>query len=465
MARNPAPWTENDFIRAADHPLQRWAFQHVTSMLTAMREARNAAQLWAMQVELFESVLYVQRYKSEAKRNLERSKKGKPVDQAAPSGSWELEHRIASRVERQVRSVGDCLAWKVFACRRDVFFVLSQNENPGSMFGKEGLKAEIDVATKHWEQNGHFVLMNDLTLSVRIGDLIVFPPSGPALSEVKASGRRDPAQRRRIERALQALRRERPLELAGEAHEIFRAQTQLRTRMEALAVALDEAHASGFGTAVIKPGWLVIATSLRPVAFLDDSAVAIRLDESKRRASIEPGRHVLETVWSWRAWDERNPLVAGVPFGAFPLDPVRCAELTCGYASYQVFLSQALLDRELQRVGFATQWALPAGTLAPDVPIVEVIRNVRGGRRGMTVSSSAMHHCLYELMEPRRYAEAVREMFDWAAARFARQQVPAGQQRLSVGRGVMAFGNERAIWFKRPRPSGSSGPASYVRPA
>jgi hypothetical protein len=293
--------------------------------------------------------------------------------------------------------------------------------------------------------------MNDLTLSVRIGDLIGFPPSGPELIEVKASGRSDSAQRRRIRRALEALRRERPLDLAGHPHEIFLALTQLRTRMDGLALALDQATASGFGTVVIKPGWLVIAASLKPVEHTDDVVADQLLEKAKGRASLEPGRHVLETVWSWRAWDERNPLVAGVPFGAFPLDAVRCAELICGYAMYRVFLSQEVIDREFQRVGFATEWTLPPGTLDPNATIAQVISQVRGGTRGMTLSSSAMHHCLYELMEPRRYAEAVREMFDWAVARFPGRQVPAGQQPVSIGRGVMAFGNEKAVWFKRPK--------------
>jgi hypothetical protein len=405
-----------------------------------------------MQVELFEAVLRVQAYKSEAKRNLERTKKGKPVRDVPPAASWELDHRIASRVERQVRSVGDCLAWRVLGCRRDVLMVLSQNENPGSIVGKEGLNAEIDVASRHWEQDGHFVLMNDLTLSVRIGDLIVFPQSGPKLSEVKAGGRRDSAQRRRIKQALQALNRERPLNLAGHPHEIFLAQTQLRTRMDALALALEQANTKSIGTVVIEPGWLVLAASIKPLADTGDDLAVEQLEEAKRRASVaSAGRHVLQTVWSWQAWNERDPLVAGVPFGAFPLDPKRCAELICGYAMYRVLLKTEVMEREFQRVGFATEWTLPPGTLDPNATIVHVIRAVRGGRRGMTLSASAMHHCLYELMEPRRYAEAVREMFDWAVARFPGGQLRAGQNRLSIGRGVMAFGNEKAVWFKKAK--------------
>ena len=42
------------------------------------------------------------------------------------------------------------------------------------------------------------------------------------------------------------------------------------------------------------------------------------------------------------------------------------------------------------------------------------------------------------------------EMFDWSAMEFPGQPM-AGKDRLLVGRGTMAFGNEKAVWFKKPQ--------------
>jgi hypothetical protein len=449
---NPPAWTEEQFIAAIDHGLQKEALRRVTELLSALRQAKTATQLWEMQGELLKSILWAQEYKSRSKRYLERSKKGKLVPEDPQSGSWELEHRIASRVERQIRSVGDCLAWKVLNCRRDVFYVLSQNQNPGSMYGKTGLDAELERADAHWAK-GHFVLMNDLTQSVRIGDLIVFTRRGPQLSEIKAGGRQRSEQRQRIRNALQTLNRERPLNIAGQPHEIFRAKTQLATRMDALGTALTESKVSGFGSVVIEPGRLVVAASLAPTQpTASDDVVSI--EKAKESASIGPKQHVLQTIWSWHAWDYQSPMVTGAPFGAFPLEPAQCAELTCGYSTYRVYLKTDVLDRELRAVGFDTRWSLPAGDITDyNKTVLTVIRRTAHGRRGVTISGSAFYQCLYELMEPRRYAEGVREMFDWSAMEFPGQPM-AGKDRLLVGRGTMAFGNEKAVWFKKPQKRG-----------
>jgi len=451
VAKDLPPWTEDQFLVALDHGFQRQAFDRVKNLLSALRDAKTAAQLWEMQGGLLEAVLWAQEYKSRSKRFLERSRRGKPVAEIPQSGSWELEHRIASRVERQIRSVGDCLAWKVLSCRRDVFFVLSQNENPGSSYGKAGLMAEADRADAHWS-TGHFTLMNDLTQSVRIGDLIIFTPEGPKLSEVKAGDHHRREQRERIRRALQTLSRERPLDVGGKPHEIFNATTQLSTRMDCLSAALAQSKTSGFGSVVIEPGWLVMAASVFPVHRPDDEDVGQQSDKAKQDALVEPGQHVLQTIWSWHAWDYQDALVAGVPFGAFPLEPAQCAELTCGYSMYRVYLRSDVLDQEFRRVGFRTRWSLPtAGSSWKGTEtVLEVYRRIGQGYRGMTISASGLRHCLYELVQPRRYAHVVREMFDWSTKPFPARAM-GGKSRLQIGQSTMAFSNEKAVWFKKPK--------------
>jgi hypothetical protein len=109
------------------------------------------------------------------------------------------------------------------------------------------------------------------------------------------------------------------------------------------------------------------------------------------------------------------------------------------------------MDRELQRMGFTTRWSLPPSTKGMD-KLIEVLRPAGGQRMlGMTISVSGMHQCLYELVQPRRYAEAVREMFDWSVRKFPTGRTTRGQPPVRLGQVTMAFANEKAVWLKRPK--------------
>jgi hypothetical protein len=174
------PWTEPDMAAALVHGLQREALQRVRARLAAIKAARNWSDFYAVQADLLQDLLWAQEFKSRAKRNNIRSAKSKSLSEDAETGSWELELRIAARVERQLRSVGDTLAWRLLECRRFVFWALSQNSGPGSMYRKTGLRAELK-RVEDLRASGHFALLTDLTQSIRIGDLIAFTPQGPHL--------------------------------------------------------------------------------------------------------------------------------------------------------------------------------------------------------------------------------------------------------------------------------------------
>jgi hypothetical protein len=99
---------------------------------------------------------------------------GDPRDAA----TWDLEVDVCERVDRQLRSIADAMAWRVFNYDRRVIVALSRNQPAGPMVGKAGLQAERRFAADAWRENGSFVLLHDLTTCLTIGDATEFKTVG-----------------------------------------------------------------------------------------------------------------------------------------------------------------------------------------------------------------------------------------------------------------------------------------------
>jgi len=322
------------------------------------------------------------------------------------------------------------------------------------MYGKAGLEEEARRVEQHWS-SGHFALMNDLTQSLRIGDLIVFTRDGPMLDEVKTNPSRTlPEQKQRIQRALQVLNRQAPLDVGGRPHEHFEAATQLKTRHKDLLTALQIAKKDGIGSSVIRQGWAVAAASIVADRIPTDSSAEewlLRRGHLIARSGVAASGHMLQSMWSWRVWDANDPLVSCVPFGAFPLGPDFAAELTCGFSMYQSCMSTKLIDDALRAHGFDTEWHLAPANDEPDpsAVVVSVSRNAPDGRRGIGLPGRDFNDLLYEFVEPDRYASALREMFDWSLRHFPRQLPRLGELSRELGHTTMTYSNERAVWFRK----------------
>jgi hypothetical protein len=77
---------------------------------------------------------------------------------------------------------------------RQVITALSRNEQPGPMFGKEGLLREIGEVKAAWERQGVFALLNDATGCIRIGDVTKFREERAEIIEVKGRPEQHPAR-------------------------------------------------------------------------------------------------------------------------------------------------------------------------------------------------------------------------------------------------------------------------------
>ncbi|WP_435057582.1 hypothetical protein [Streptomyces sp. bgisy060] len=184
-------------------------------------------------------------------------KKGKSPQPGAPepqsgwdladAATWRFEHDVCERLARQLRSVGDAFAWRAFGYHRQFILALSRNDPPGPMYGKAGLPAERDWVERAFKEDGHFVLMHDVTNCLRIGDVTVWDEiNPPRTEEIKTNPKnRRGAQIRRINQARAAVRDGGPLPGANTAERLHDLDLPLRAHLDILRAAADQAAAQG----------------------------------------------------------------------------------------------------------------------------------------------------------------------------------------------------------------------------
>lgn len=87
------------------------------------------------------------------------------------------------------RMIADGIAWRTLDYNRFHIRVLSQARSPGPAWKKDGRNAETSMAKNVAENLGHFVIVNDATNLIRVGDLIYVNPERnpiqPVIAEMK----------------------------------------------------------------------------------------------------------------------------------------------------------------------------------------------------------------------------------------------------------------------------------------
>jgi hypothetical protein len=88
-----------------------------------------------------------------------------------------------------LKSVGDALAF-IYIHKWDIK-PMAFKEDAGHVHGKEGLRSELELLSQVYELDGAVGILNDLTNSLRYGDVTVVPEDGiAAIVEVKGRSRR-----------------------------------------------------------------------------------------------------------------------------------------------------------------------------------------------------------------------------------------------------------------------------------
>ena len=416
------------------HPWQQRAVSVVTDLIGRLRAAEAWDDFYDLQRAIVGGLLETEELFAAASRNAKRVAKGRPVE-PAETGDWDLDRLVYLRVGRQIRSVGDALAWTVFKHDRRVITALSQNESPGPMFGKQGLRREIGEIKAAWEQEGVFALLHDATGCIRIGDVTKFRDGRADLVEVKV----DPTnvrtrQTARMERVVATLNEGAPLMIDGRPVEPLQVKQPFSTRLPELREPLAHASKDGFSTLNLGEGWVITVTNFVAAANnipVDElGAWMEQRQASVHRALMEAGldesKQKLQATRADRI--DMNPTAA--PFAIYPFDPETCALLTCDLLTYESTLSWERLSVGFEAEGFITRNELPDNgrMMDQDAPVMTASK----GDMSTLLRAGAMEQILLELVEPQAYAAAMSELFERDRA------VPAG---------LLTFANETETWM------------------
>ena len=185
----------DSFQQVLDHPRHRAAQETLVELIRQLRACTDVDEGYEFQQALLAQVLAVEEDHHAFNRAVKRMANGKSPQAGAPepqsgldpslSSTWQLELDICERVARQLRCVGDALAWRVFGFERQYITALARNQSPGMMAGKLGLAAERARVEQARREDGQFALMHDLTNCLRIGDITAFTDEGPVQIEAE----------------------------------------------------------------------------------------------------------------------------------------------------------------------------------------------------------------------------------------------------------------------------------------
>jgi hypothetical protein len=374
--------------------------------------------------------------------------RGGTASDPGPAADWELERIVADRIARQLRVVGDGLAWKALNYSRPLVVALASNRGKPDTHAKAGFLCELKVLKASWENDGHFAFLHDATNSLTIADISVCsalhaPHVDPRshscnderylLTEVKnRKGRcmtvRRGAQLAKMQMAVDAIVNDQPVVgRDGKARRLFKSSLQFKTRLGQVSGLIDQASRTGYAVGKLQRGWVLSArVPFHPVMVgTDTAALRAAEDEALDRAGFSIGRHrfVVSTADSLA----KSPDLA--PFSIYPFQPETCAAMICDYLVLVSVLEITAVSDALLRAGFSAVHAAPSIDLSQSDQHV-VIGVV--GRRGMSINGSALLQIMFEFLDLKRQADAMKEY--------------AAKPRGPFAIGILTLQNERATW-------------------
>jgi hypothetical protein len=420
----------------------------IAEMITWLRGCESLEDYYNFQRYLFANLYEVQGRHQECSRIRKRLRHGEklPLDtpEPPPTGdphqleTWELELYVYERLIRQLRAVGDGLAWTCFDYDRRVIITLSRNDPPGLSINKEGLRAELAAIEGLWKTEGHFTLHHDSTNCLRIADLTEFTKDGQRLfREIKVKGKATKKQRERAQAAVNALMRGDVLPSSDGDSRLVTLHEPYVTNLKQLNDLLQLAKHSGCRGMKLTQGRALVASSLPVLAarWKDDiEGGSDALDSAKQQAFKRAGiasamRHIVGYSGDTAA---RSPLMA--PWSIYPFSPIDCAALICDMLVFDTTVSADALVESLERAGLRGEVLLAPA----DVRLAGAMHVVRArwGDRTITLHALGLNQMLYELAEPDALARGMREVLT--------MDHPAAYPEL-------VYAKETASWFTAKR--------------
>ncbi|HVQ39016.1 MAG TPA: hypothetical protein VMS31_15875 [Pyrinomonadaceae bacterium] len=407
------------------HPVQHTNFDHVHELVAMLHSCKSPADYSEFQGHLFKAVYQVEERRGQCSRVLKRFRggKGPPADVPPPAvgdatslRAWQLEAFVFERAARQLRAVGDGLAWRVFGYDRRRILALSRNDSPGMMFGKDGLPYELGRVEDIWRDKQHFALLHDLTNCLRIADVSEFTDEGVVLHEVKKNSRIETKQRRRIEEAINAVMHGGPLPGGVVDAWLVELQQPYAADLQPLNDAIQLACKHGSRGMRLGHGRALIANAPDVVASKwghDYESGVDWLSSIKRRALKRAGiqdarRHIIG-----RSADTASRSPSMAPWSIYPFSAEDCAALICDEVMFETVISLDALAESLASTGLRVEVLLPEadGELVGNINILQAT----WGDRSITLHPHGLGPLLYELMRPDVWAVGVKEALMSAA--------------------------------------------------
>jgi hypothetical protein len=359
------------------HPRHQAMQPVLAQLIQQLRDCETAEAGVDFQRDLLARLLDVEKDRAGFKRAAKRMRGGKGPHPEAPepqSGrdltdveTWQFEQEVCERLARQLRSVGDALAWRVFGFHRPFILALCRNQSPGPMYGKAGLPAELEYVERTCKEDGAFALLHDLTNCLRIGDMTVWDGvNPPRTEEIKTNPENTKrAQLRRINQARAAVLDGGPLPGDNASELLYDLDLPLRTHLDVLRDALERAATDGIYATPVPGSRALFVVDQYACAEQGMSSEQFNerhqhaVDGALQRAGIAAGREDYNIHSTSLDSTARDPL--RVPWANYPLHPVACARLIGDYAVATVETSAPLLTRLLQVSGLDARWVRPPG--------------------------------------------------------------------------------------------------------
>jgi hypothetical protein len=415
----------DDHLRVMRHPAQQHNVGVVAWLITMLRRSRTFEDYDNVQRALFQHLHHCEDHRSQCRRCATRLARGRALPTPLPllpdgtdpldPHTWRIEDLVLDRVCRQLRAVGDALAWRVAQYDRRYVIALSSNDSPGPMAGKSGLPHELGAAIEMRSQ-GSFGLLHDLTNCLRIGDITEFKPDGSRLLwEIKSSpNAKSGPQRRRMKAAIEAIM------TGGEppgrpGNRIVVPTTRCRTHIRTFVSGIEAAVDQGIAGTAISSSRALTAFSFdtlgrtrtdAPAGDLIDEFNAAR-QAAIQQAGIQSALHHVRVASVTRNHDF-VPTV--MPFALFPIPPHQAALLMCDYLGFDITVAPDRIAAQLEHLGFAGEIPLPAAN--DNLTATDTVITLRRDSRGLCLHPGALYELLMESLDLSTWAAAIAEVMD-----------------------------------------------------
>ncbi|MET9104960.1 hypothetical protein [Streptomyces zhihengii] len=403
------------------HPFHRENGEWLIGFIKDLRECHSAEDFVTFQRELLLATLAANRARAERSRVIKRLRKGQSLPADAPDlvvgdprdvEDWRLESDVLERVGRQLRSIGDAMAWRAFRYDRRYILALRRNESPGPMtLSKEGTVHEIQFAEQQWIENRCFALLHDITDCLRIGDVTLFRDRGDdeqdiLLYELKTNPRRrESTQLTRTRLAAEALHTGGPLPGPDKAV-LVETGVPYATHMSVLSDALGRAHQEGLKTMRVPGQRGLLALDIAAAGNRWDAEEAARQFHAAYAALLRRMRLTGQRI-CFSSGDSAARNTMAVPWGIYPLQPAQCAGLIADVLVFTVTLSSDDLVDELGKHGLDAEWVLPSGA---EMQTAQPVMIIRGHGHQVTMARAGLEQLVLELSDLQVWARGMDQL-------------------------------------------------------